>query len=176
MRRTQPDQPQRHAMPLHRQTEPPRGGEIERAGIAGDLSDHESQIAATQPFFQREQRVLGRLCGNVDQPVAQRCRQARLIRPPAQPDRPSILDPQPAAIALRAAPIERQGQRQRRPAAFARRSKYLAMQGPLAQSRPPARQGCTCRLMARDTGPREGGKRGNHSHRESPLFYLCSHS
>lgn len=58
-------------MPLHREAQSARGGEIERARIARDLSDDKGQIAATQPLFKREQGVFGFVCSNVDQAVLQ---------------------------------------------------------------------------------------------------------
>ena len=51
-----------------------RGGERQRPGTAGDLTDDESEIAAAQPLFEREQRVLGIFRRDMDQTVAQRVR------------------------------------------------------------------------------------------------------
>ena len=94
----EPDQPQGNAVPLRRQAEPARGGEIERAGIARHLPHDEGQIAATQPFFQRKQRVLRAFGRDMDQAVAQLRRQAGAIGPPGQPQGLGILHPQPGAL------------------------------------------------------------------------------
>lgn len=80
-------------MPFHGETQAARGGEIERARIARDLADHESQFAAAQAFFQGEQCILRTLRGDMDQTMAQVLRQAGTIRPPGQPERRRILHP-----------------------------------------------------------------------------------
>lgn len=80
-------------MPLRCKAEPARGNEGERPGIARQLADDESKLAATRPFFQREQRILGRLCRDMDQAVTQGQRQAGTIRPTSQAQRGSVLHP-----------------------------------------------------------------------------------
>ena len=47
--RRRSDEEQRHAVAFARQRQPPRSGEVERAGIARDLAQHESEVAAPQP-------------------------------------------------------------------------------------------------------------------------------
>lgn len=84
-------------MPLGRKAEAARGGEAERARIARDLADHPGKVAATHAFFKREERVLGRGGGDMDQAVAPRGRKACKARPPAAPDRLPVLHPQDLA-------------------------------------------------------------------------------
>ena len=57
-------------MALRRQAKAPRGGEIERARIACNLPDDKSEITATHALFQREQRIFGLFCQNMDHAVA----------------------------------------------------------------------------------------------------------
>ena len=59
-------------MPFSRQAEAAVRGEGKRARIAGNLTHHKGQITTPQPLLQREQRVLGRSSGDMDQPVTQR--------------------------------------------------------------------------------------------------------
>ena len=68
-------------MALRRQTEPARGGEIERRRVARQFADDKRQIATAYPFFQREQRIGRFVGGDMDQPVAQPFGQARTIGP-----------------------------------------------------------------------------------------------
>lgn len=82
--------------------QPARGGEVERAGIALKFAQHEGKVAAAQPFFQREQRVLGFAGDNVDHPRAQAWRQAGDEWPPFGADRGRILHPQPMRARRRA--------------------------------------------------------------------------
>ena len=138
--RIEPDQPQRHPVTFHRQAEPPRRSEIERTGIARNLANHESQIAAAQPFFQREQCVLRAFYGNVDQPIPQGGRQAGLVGPPALPERAFILHPQPGPGTTLLRAIQRQGQSQPGTAAFPGRCKNFPVQGVNGPSRLPVRQ------------------------------------
>ena len=145
-------------MLLHRQTEPPRGGEIQRLGIARDLSHHESEIAAAQPLFQREQRIFRALGGDMDQAVAQGWRQAGLIGPPTPAQRRLVLHPQPATLLPRQSGIERESERQRRAAGLSGGRKNLCMQRRAAQSRTPMRQ---ADRRAPGFWPSKGGKRGN---------------
>lgn len=71
--------PQRHTMFFRRKAETSQGGEIQGTGVSGDFPDHEDEIATAQTFFQREQRIFGRRGRNMDQAMADLCRQARKI-------------------------------------------------------------------------------------------------
>src|SRR5690606_10131138 len=53
----EPNEKQWHPVLPRRQAQPPRGGEIKRARIAGDLSDHAGKLSAAQGFLKRKQRV-----------------------------------------------------------------------------------------------------------------------
>ena len=53
-------------MPLRSEAQPARSREVERAGITGDLPDHAHKVAATHPFLDRKQRILGLAHGDVD--------------------------------------------------------------------------------------------------------------
>ena len=57
-------------MLLCRQAEPARGGEIERAGVSGNLSDHAGKLAAFEPFLKRKQSVFGFPRFDTDHPFA----------------------------------------------------------------------------------------------------------
>lgn len=123
-------------MPLRRKTEPARGGERERAWIARQLADDKGKLAAAQPLFQREQRILGGLGRDMDQAVTQRQWQAGAIGAAGQAQRGRVLHPQPRALGRRRAeriggaalhPVERQPQRQRRSRPFPRRGEHLAV-------------------------------------------------
>jgi hypothetical protein len=112
------------------------GGERQRLGIARNLADHEGEVAAAQPFLQREQRILGSVGGDVDQPMPQRARQAGAIGPPGAPECFAILHPQPHALVRRigqrigrggAHTVKRKGKRHGRAAALTRGSEDLAM-------------------------------------------------
>ncbi len=84
-----------------REAQSARGDEVERARIAHDLSDHTGEIAAAQPFLQSEQRVLGRLGLDMNQPLAQILGKPMKIRSPAEPDRARVLHPQNMTTILR---------------------------------------------------------------------------
>ncbi len=71
-----------------------RGGKIEAARIASNLSDHAGQIAAPQPLLQGKQGIFGRFRFDMDQPFAQIGGQAVNIWAAAALDRASILHPQ----------------------------------------------------------------------------------
>lgn len=168
----QPDQPQRRAMPLCHQTEPARGGEAQRAGIAGKFPDNKSQLAAAQPLLQRKQRIFGSFRGNMDQPVSQRRGQSGTIGPPTQPQCGDVLNPQPTplvgAIGSRiggsaANPVKRQRKCQRRAAAFAGTSKHLTMEGRIAACRFPARKLSKARRGSQKGG--SGRDLGGHANR-----------
>ena len=149
----EPDEIQRHAMALRRQSEAARGGKIERARIAQHLSDNESDVAAPHPFLQREQRIFGRVGKDMDHPAAHVFGQAGAIGSAHEPRRLTHLHPQDRAAILRLAPfgprrvapvVERESERGGGPAAIPRWSENLAMAGGRAplrrQSRPPARR------------------------------------
>ena len=123
----EPDQPQRHPVYFRHQAEPARGGERQRFGVARQLADHKREVAAAQSFLKREQRVFGAFRGDMEQAVAQAWRQARAIGPPTQPQRRRILHPQPRALVVLPGLIQRKGQRQPRPARFARGGKQFGM-------------------------------------------------
>ena len=91
-------------MPFRCHGQTARGGEIERAGITGDLPNDESQARAAQPLFKREQRILRFFRSNMNQPVTQPHRKTRHIGPSAKAHRRPVLHPQPASfIPLRGA-------------------------------------------------------------------------
>lgn len=133
-------------MPFGRQSEPARGGEIEFARIARQLADHESQVAAAHPLFEREQRIGGPGGEDVDQSPSPILGQAGAIGQSAQLRGAGILDPQYAALvrdigqfaAMQVAPaIVRQGERQARPARLAHGGEYFGMARRLPQPGPP---------------------------------------
>ncbi|ANY20572.1 hypothetical protein A6F68_02068 [Tsuneonella dongtanensis] len=129
------------------QRQSPRGGEIERPGIARQLADDRCHLAAAQALLEREERILGFLADDVDEAVAEHLRQARPIGAPAEPQRIAILHPQQNAAVVslcRLRPIRRSerigGERKRggRSARLARGTEHLAVVRP-CQPRPPAR-------------------------------------
>ena len=173
----QPDQPQRRAMPLCHQTEPARGGEAQRAGIAGKFPDNKSQLAAAQPLLQRKQRIFGSFRGNMDQPVSQRRGQSGTIGPPTQPQCGDVLNPQPTplvgAIGSRiggsaANPVKRQRKCQRRTTALTGRGKHLTMEGRIAACRFPARKLSKARRGSQKGG--SGRDMDGHANRLYVLF------
>ena len=85
-------------MPLHRQAEPARTGEVERPGIASDLGNDEGQVTAAQSFLNGEQRIFGAGGGNMNQPVPQIGRQTGLIRPARPAQSGLVLHPQPGPL------------------------------------------------------------------------------
>lgn len=81
-------------MPLCRQTESARGGEIERFGITDHFTDDTGQIAAPHAFFQREQHILRPFRDYMDDPVPQISGQSGAIGSPGQANRGAVLHPQ----------------------------------------------------------------------------------
>ena len=109
-----PQQVERHAMPFGGEYQPPRGGEVERLGIARKLSDDEGQRAAPYALLHRPQRIGGVGRRDMDEPAAPRDRQAMEERASAAANALRILHPQPGFrrfIALPPAFGERQRQR-----------------------------------------------------------------
>lgn len=80
-------------MPLCRQHKAARGGKVELARVARDLTDDKGKIAATDSFLQREERFRRVFHRDVHHPVPQIAWQARMIGPPAQSHRSPILYP-----------------------------------------------------------------------------------
>lgn len=173
-------------MLLRCEAEPTRSGEIQRARIASDFTQHERQVAATQPLFQCEQRVLRSPGFDVDQPVAQFGWKPVTIGAPGQSHRCTILHPQQLApVLLRRAGspghfqrIARQGERQPRPARLIAACKNLAVRG-RGQARPPVRQAGTQQrrsTLASDSERRRfRGMDGRMEHiGTTHLFLLCS--
>jgi general stress protein 26 len=146
-------------MLLRRQAEPALSGKRERAGIAGDFPHHEGQVTAPQPFFQREQRVLGRGRGDMDQPVAQRARQAGAIRPPGLPQGGAILHPQPRPLIPQRGALVFQRQGKGRAGTVLRAGKQLGMAGLAGGKRERGRQ-------------RGNNGWGNSSHANRDLYVL----
>ena len=173
-RRVEPDEPQRHAMFLGHEAEAARSHEVERAGIAGDLTENESEVAAAHAFLERKKCVLGRLRGDMDYPAAQRFGQSGPIGPSAQPDGCGILDPQHAAFVRqpRTHPVERQRERRCRTPGFPARSEDFAVTrelSALGEPRSPARD------ASAERGQLAGCGQVRKVHPEStPMFYLCS--
>ena len=149
-------------MLLCHQAKPTLGGERQGTGVTGNLSHYESQIRATQPFFQRKQRILRRGRGNMDQPVTQRARQTGAIGPSSLAQGRPILHPQPRPFIPRHSTLIRQGQ------CKGRRGTVLCGAEQFDMSRP-----------ARSISKRgrqhmgSGWESGNHPNRTS-LFLLCS--
>ena len=185
--RIEPDEEQRHAMLLARQRKPPRCGEVERARIARYLSNHESEVTATQPLLQCEERIFRLVGHDMDQPCRDIMRQAGAIRPPTQSRRLARLNPQYGAAILCLLPlapghvapvIEGESQCARRPCRLTRGSKDLAMQGRSRLCRQPrtpstaapdGSRGDICKGRERQ----QGGFDVRHG--ESTLmFLLCS--
>jgi len=148
--RLKPHQPQRGAMLFSRQAKPARGGEIQRARIACNLSDYAGEIPASEPLFKRKQSIFGRCRLDMDQPLAPVARQAMQVGPPAKPDRACILHPQHMAAIIHLCQriisagchlqgITRQRHGQPRPACIACACENLAMQRLIGKPRPPAR-------------------------------------
>lgn len=174
-------------MALRRQTKSARGGEIERARVASNLSDNTGEITAFEPLFQRKQSILRRARLDTNHPLTPLLRQAMEIRSSAQFHRAFVLHPQKLAQVLRlsqSAPcralrnrsgkiqsIARQSQRQPCPAAIATAGKNLAMQGLIAQTGTPARLPLfreRAHIRCRETGigrRLRPGKRGRFGHR-----------
>lgn len=96
--RIEPYQPQRHTVLFRRQPQPARGGEIERAWVSRDLSDHERKVTATQALLQRKQSVLRRAGRNMDQAMTHLRRETRQIGPARQAQRRLVLHPQEQAL------------------------------------------------------------------------------
>lgn len=128
-----------------------RCGEVERARITGDLSDHAGQIAAPHPFFESKERIFGRFRLDMDQPVSQVGRQSGAKGAARTLDRPPVLHPQHLTAILHlcqrvfALPachlqrVTRQRQREPRPARIIGMGEYLAMQRLIGKTRTPAR-------------------------------------
>lgn len=145
------------------QAQTSRRGEGQRARIASNLADNADQIAASEPFFECEQRILWRSSGDMNQTVTQIGWQALHTGPPAQPDRHAILHPQHLAtiiiLACRSKRIARQGKRQPCSARLAAGCKNLGVQRLLFQTRTPARIRSPGGKRARDAGAEEGRNR-----------------
>ena len=80
-------------MLLRCESQPARSGEIERARVSRHFAHHRSDIAAAQPFLEREERVLRLLAGDMDQAMAKSLGQSGTVRSPAQSQRFAILYP-----------------------------------------------------------------------------------
>ena len=109
-----PQQVKLHTMALGREDQPPRGGEIERFGIARQFPDDEGQRAASYALLHCPQRI-GRVARlNMDEPMPPRDRQPVQERASAPPDALRILHPQPV-LCVSAVPQLRfgKGERQR---------------------------------------------------------------
>ena len=79
---------------LGRETQAARGGKIESARIARNLANDEGDVAASQPFLDRKQRILAAAGFDMDQTAAHSFWKSVEERPPASPDRLAILHPQ----------------------------------------------------------------------------------
>ncbi len=146
----EPHQPQRHAVSFRRQAEAARGGKIERTRVARDLANHAGKVAASKPFLEREQGILGRSRFHMDQPVAQIGRQAMAAGTPAALHRAPVLDPQNLPPVIRLGQgifplcgypqgIARQRQCHPGSTGIIGAGEYLAMQGLIGQAgTPPA--------------------------------------
>lgn len=171
------------------QAQAARGREIQRPCIARDFSQHEGEIAATQPFFEREERIFRRARLDMHEAVSQPSREAGVVWPATKAHGRAVLHPEnhPAILPLRqrsglgsAQSVESHGQRQRRPAPFVARGENLVVE----------RRGKT-RAPPRIVGPRQpqGSLRRRHSLRRrrmrvhengkgangtSHLFLICS--
>jgi hypothetical protein len=178
-------------MLFRRERQTSRGSEIERAGIARDLPDHEGKIAAAQPLFQREQRIGAVFRRNVDKAVAQPRRQSVAIGTPAQANGGAILHPQPGTLVGRIGRricclgpqrILGQGQRHPCPAGLASGRENLAVTAGIRPSRTPLRIATPPRqggktLAHGRLGPcQRDGKRGGGHDESTPMFLLCSHT
>lgn len=130
------------------QAQTARGGEIERARIACDLSDDAGQIPAAHPLFKREQRILRRFGSDMDHPVAKFGRKPRPIRPPSTLNRAAILHPKHLTMILHFGisfllfprylkRITGQCKRQRSPTGIAGCSKDFAVERLIGQTGPP---------------------------------------
>lgn len=84
-------------MAFRRETEAARGGKGQRLRVACNLTNDAGEIAALEPFLQREQRVLGRVGCDMDHAVSEIGRQAAQERPSTQSDGLAILHPQHVA-------------------------------------------------------------------------------
>lgn len=80
-------------MPLRRQGKSARNGEVEDTRIAGYLSDDEGQIAATHPFLECEERILGSFRERMHDAAAQNGRKAMPVRSASETYRRPILHP-----------------------------------------------------------------------------------
>ncbi|CDO36723.1 exported hypothetical protein [Novosphingobium sp. KN65.2] len=135
--RVETNQPERHAVTLGSKAETARGGEVERAGIAGHFADDESEVAAAQPFFQCEECIFCTTGGDMDEAMTQGARQAGKIGPAAAPERLAVLHPKPHAILLRIGrrpigrpgshAIERKGKGKAGPGAFVSRGENFTV-------------------------------------------------
>ncbi len=83
-------------MPLARDRQTARRGEIERARIAAQLADDKGEVGAAQPFLDREQRLLGLRRGDMHQPPAQGRGETMDERPSGQANGGMILHPKPS--------------------------------------------------------------------------------
>lgn len=149
-------------MLLRHQAEPALGGERQSTGVTPNLSHHESQIAAAQPFFQREQRILRRGSGNMDQPVAQRARQAGAIGPSSLAQGRPILHPQPRPLIPCHSALICQGQGKGRRGTVLRAAEQFDMGSSASSGSKRGRQHRS-----------SGWESGNHPNRTF-LFLLCS--
>ena len=165
------------------QAQAARGREIQRPCIACDFSQHESEITATQPFFEREERIFRRARLDMHEAVSQPSREAGMVWPATKTHGRAVLHPEnhPAILPLRqrsglgsAQSVESHRQRQRRPAPFVARSENLVVE----------RRGKT-RAPPRIVGPRQTqgsrmcGRMRVHENRKgangtSHLFLICS--
>jgi hypothetical protein len=131
-------------------TKPARGGEVERARVSSNLSDHTGKFTALKALFQCEQSILSCACLDTDHPLAPFCWQSVDIGSPVHLYRAFILYPQELAAILsfnqgvfmlsrHTQRIARQSQRQPCAARITGTCKNLAMQWLIRQSRTPTR-------------------------------------
>ncbi len=167
-------------MPFRSKAETARSGKGKRSWIARNLADNENQIAAAQPFLDREQGIFRALRRDMDQPATQALRQAGTIRPPCAPQGIAVLHPEPGPFirrigerigSKRAHPVHRQGKRQRRAGAFMRGGKNLAMRNFAAgNARPPL-----CRAHRIENRCLEQLRTQRIMIGNIHMFHLCSH-
>lgn len=93
-------------MPLGRQHQPARRGEIERLGIARNLADDKGQRAASYALLHGPERIGCIARRDMDEVATLLGRKTVKIGPPAPPNAAGILHPQPSAILVDAILID----------------------------------------------------------------------
>ncbi len=137
-------------MLLRCKAETARGSEIERARVAGNLSDHAGKVAAFQPLLEREQRILGSRRLDMDEPVAQVGREAVVVGSSAKLHCAFVLHPQNLAAILclgewvillrcHGESIAGKGERQAGATGVLGTGEDFAVQRAVGEARPPAR-------------------------------------